>query len=84
MKEVLDTGFKSLATAFDVTQYIRGRLYVFVDFLMANEYKNPDNEIPEVIAFLKLVVKLIATWLKIFPNYLQSVLQFIYYNYLVC
>ena len=64
-----------MPTAFDVTQYIRGRLYTYVDFLMAGEYiANPEVEVPLVVAFLKLVAKLIALWLGNFPKYLKSVI----------
>jgi hypothetical protein len=72
-----------LTSAFEVTQYIRGHLFIYVDFLMANEYKDPPKEIPLVIEFLKLVIKMIALWLDVFPNYLQSVSFLLYYEFLV-
>lgn len=40
---------------------------------MANEYNDPVKEIPCVTEFLNLVAKMIACWLSLFPNYLQSV-----------
>ena len=69
----MDTKFGCLRTAFEVTQYLRGKLYILVDFLMANEYKNPDIEVPPVIEFLKLAIRMIALWLSMFPTYLKSV-----------
>ncbi len=71
---MIATEFKCLETAFEVTQYLRGRLYTYVDFLMAGEYlKSPETELPPIVSFLKLVAKLIALWLALFPSYLKSV-----------
>ena len=70
---MLATNFRSLTTAHDVTQYLRGRLFIYVDFLMAHEYKKPEEAIPRVISFLHLVVKLIVKWLELFPSLLSSV-----------
>ncbi len=74
LEEVLGSKFVCLKTAFEVTQYLRGRLYIYVDFLMANEYKDPDKEIPHVLEFLRGVLKLIVMWLDLFPQYLRSVI----------
>lgn len=74
LQQILATKFGCLTTAPEVTQYLRGRLFVYVDFLMANEYKDPQKEIPLVVNFFYLVIKVIACWLDLLPNYLQSVL----------
>lgn len=70
---MLASDFKSLTTPFEVTQYLRGTLYIYVDFLMTLEYPDEDVAIPEVVGFFKLVVKLIARWLTLWPNYMQAV-----------
>ncbi len=70
---MLASDFKCLSSAFEITQYLRGKLYIYVDFLMANEYKDPEKEIPPVVEFLKLTVRTIAAWLRLFPTHLVSV-----------
>jgi len=73
LTEVIESKFGSLTSAFEVTQYLRGKLFCYVDFLMANEYKDPEHEIPEVIEFLKDVLKLIVLWVDVFPRFAQNV-----------
>ncbi len=71
---MIETNFRCLTTAAAVTQYLRGHLYVFTDMLMASEYKNED--LPSVYDFLKLVAKLIAAWLELFPSLLKSFIEY--------
>ena len=55
--EIINTNFGWFRTAHQVTQFLRAKLYIYVDFLMTNTYIDPDNEIPKVVDFLTLVVK---------------------------
>ena len=75
IKEVIESDFKVLKTAFEITQYLRGKVFIYVDFLMANEYKNPQEECKKAIEFLKLVIKLFVRWMELFPKYKQSFLE---------
>lgn len=56
------TDFGCLANAFEVTQYLRGHLFVFLDLLMTSEHK--EENLPDVYSFLHLVVEAIVQWLK--------------------
>ena len=66
------SNFQCWSEPFELTQYLRGRLYVYVDFLMANLYDDP-QVLPAVVDFLKRVLKLIAAWLRRFPGLMRSV-----------
>ena len=49
--------------AWEATQYFRGKLFVYVDFLFgSNEYSA--EQIPEVIDFLKCVLRCIVAYLR--------------------
>ncbi len=70
---MLASDFGALTTPHEVTQYLRGRLYLYVDFLLANEYKEPEKEIGPVTDFFRLATKLVAKWLGHFPDLLRPV-----------
>jgi hypothetical protein len=49
--------------AFETTQYFRGQLYIYVDFLLgSNNYDN--DQLDAVNDFLYAILRLIVTWLK--------------------
>ena len=49
-------------SAHDTTQYFRGHLYTYSDFLLGVTHE--DNVLPEVIEFQKAVLRLTVTYLK--------------------
>ncbi len=49
-------------SAHDTTQYLRGHLYVYSDFLLGHTFN--DNEPPEVIQYQKAVLRLVVTYLR--------------------
>jgi hypothetical protein len=49
--------------AFETTQYLRGRLYVFVDFVLQNG-KFSEEEADAVNDFITQVLRLITAWFK--------------------
>ena len=72
MQAIIDTDFQEV-TAKDVTQYLRGGLFVMVDFLLgANTYT--EEELVEVNDFYKTVLRLIVAWLKKVPTLLEKCL----------
>ena len=73
MEEIIKTNFKCLTSAFEITQYLRGRLFILVDCLLAREPLDPETEIPIIIGFFKIVIKVIVEWLKLFPSLIDSV-----------
>ena len=68
----MKTEFHVLNDPINLTQYIRGKLFIYVDFLMSHEFESLVKDIPEVISFLKTVIQLIAQWIVLFPQYIQS------------
>ncbi len=77
---MIASNFASLSTPHEVTQYLRGKFYIYIDFLLSNEYKDPEKEIVPVAEYLVLVVRLVAIWLGRFPDLLKSVSYKRYYN----
>ncbi len=73
MEEVIASDFQCLTTPFEITQYLRGRLHIYVDFVMTIPDAEEKVAVPRIIGFLKLVVKLIARWLALLPNHMQAV-----------
>ena len=49
--------------AFETTQYLRGRLYIFVDFLLQNG-KFSSEEADAANDFIVQVLRLITAWFK--------------------
>lgn len=79
MEELLKTNFHAINDPINLTQYIRGKLFIYVDFLMSHEFTSFDKEIPQVITFLRSVIQLIAKWVKLFSKYIQSAIYYFYY-----
>jgi len=50
-------------TAHDTTQYLRGHLYVYSDFLLGLTFDDP-KILAEVIDFQKAVLRLVVTYLR--------------------
>jgi hypothetical protein len=72
VQAIIDTDFQEM-TAKDVTQYLRGGLFVMVDFLLgANTYT--EEELVEVTDFFKTVLRLIVAWLNKVPTLLEKCL----------
>lgn len=56
---------------FELTQFIRGRLFVLVDFLMTNYVPKKDSakaDIDLILELCKASIKLICKWLIMFPT----------------
>jgi hypothetical protein len=48
-----------------ITQYLRGKLFVFVDFLLSNNtITYSETDIDEINELIKAVLRLIVAWLK--------------------
>lgn len=84
MEEIIKTNFKCLTTALDVTQYLRGRLFILVDCLLAREPPDAQAELPIIIDFFKTVIRVIVEWLKLFPSHIESVSIQEEYHFVVC
>ena len=62
--------------AFETTQYFRGSLFIYVDFLMGSNFYT-DEQIDAANDFLYTVMRLIVTWLKKLPKLMPLVIFFI-------
>lgn len=67
----METDFEGLS-AFETTQYFRGKLFIYVDFLLgSNNYT--EEQIDAVNDFLYTVIRLIVHWLKKVPKLIPLV-----------
>ena len=48
--------------AFETTQYLRGELFVYVDFLLGHQFTDIEV-LTDVDSFIKVVMRLIVVWL---------------------
>lgn len=61
-------------TAHELTQYLRGELFITVDFVLSANSPYAEEEVDEVCTFLKAVIGLIVEWLKLAPGLLERCL----------
>ena len=73
LRNIIDKDFECFENAFEITQILRGRLYVWVDFLMSHDYKANSNEVQLAHDFFKLFLEIIVAWLKKIPTLLKAV-----------
>lgn len=71
MQKLIDSELNGLG-AFETTQYLRGHLYIYVDFLMQNgQYLNERAD--AVNDYIYHVLRLIVIWLKKIPKLIPLV-----------
>ena len=74
VRKVIETEFQCFKTAFEVTQFLRGNLYIFLDLVLAADHKEEDLE--KIYEFLHEVIKLIVLWLKLLSDkFLKSFIE---------
>ena len=61
------SNFRAIPQAYDLTQYLRGKLFVYVDFLMGAPNTYTEEDIDLVIEFLKSAIRCVVAWLKAAP-----------------
>ena len=61
-------------TAHELTQYLRGKLFVYIDFIMG-QATYTEAEADEIYELLRAAVRLIVAWLKKMPSIMQKSLQ---------
>ena len=73
MQRVIDTDFQELSAKY-VTQYLRGTMFVNVDFVLsANTI--PVENVAEVVELLRSAIRLVVAWLNKVPPLLQKSLR---------
>ena len=73
MKGILETDFGCLESAESVTQYLRGRLFTYLDQLFSYEFALPETEIAPVLQFFTSSLRLIILWLKWLSKHFSAV-----------
>lgn len=73
VQDLVDRSFRGLS-AHELTQYLRGELFVTVDFLLSANSLYSEEDVGEVCTFLKAVISLIVHWLKLAPGLLETCL----------
>ena len=70
LQNLIDNDFGGVE-AYQITQYLRGILFIQVDFLLgSNVYTEEEKD--EVMKFFKTVIRCCIAWLKKAPSLLQS------------
>jgi hypothetical protein len=62
LQSLIDNNLDGM-NAFEVTQYFRGSLFIFTDFLLGNNSYTPAEQ-EDINKFFKLVMKMIVTYLN--------------------
>jgi hypothetical protein len=70
VEQAIKDEFEGFKTPHETTQFLRGRLYVFVDSLLSNcdEDMITKEDSRDIIEFMEAVFKLIIKWLELFPS----------------
>lgn len=73
VQEIIKKDFKCYELPRDLTQFVRGELYFYVDSLMSIFQSSSVEEVPAIFEFItKDIFSLIFKWLEIMPDYLPS------------
>ena len=70
IKKTIDKEFDNFKSAQEVTQFLRGRLFIYVDFLLTNciDTRSSSDDYRDIIEFMEKVFLLIIKWLELFPS----------------
>lgn len=72
IQEIVKSRFKNFKTAHEVTQFIRGELFFYVDSIITIPTETTSADLPARVEFITQVFELIITWLDIFPSYVEA------------
>ena len=70
VEKTIKSEFDNFKSAQEVTQFLRGKLFTFVDSLLANcdDDTNSPDDFRDMIEFMEKVFLLIIKWLELFPS----------------
>lgn len=70
VEDTIEEEFKNLETAFDVTQFLRGEMFIYVDCLLANCDTSDvsKDDFRDIVDLMYQVFKIIIKWLDVFPD----------------
>lgn len=64
--------------AYKFTQFIRGKLFFYIDSLLTLQKGADKKAFPNIVKFMRKVFELILKWMKLFPKY-ASYVSVLYY-----
>ena len=70
VEKTIKSEFDNFKSAQEVTQFLRGKLFIFVDSLLAicDDDTNSPDDFRDMIQFMEKVFLLIIKWLELFPS----------------
>lgn len=70
VEDIVKEEFDNFKTAFEATQFLRGEIYYYVDWILANwdEQNLSKSDFRKAIDFLEQVFLMIIKWLDLFPT----------------
>jgi len=63
MEEFMENKFSSWS-AHEITQYLRGELFVFADFLLGGSHTITEDQVVEIEEFFKTFIRFTVVWLQ--------------------
>lgn len=57
---------------YELTNFLRGDLYVLIDCLLCNTYSNVAKDVNDVVEFFKNVISLIIKWMTLVPSEIKN------------
>lgn len=69
IKRLIKSDFKSIADPKELTQYLSGKLYFFIDQMLSEDLdKRGDLTIEKTHSFMRLVFEMIFKWMSLIPH----------------
>jgi hypothetical protein len=72
VKEIIASDFKYFDTPFNLSQYIRGELYFYVDSIISISTLANSDDLPTTFEFMQETFELIFKWMDLFPAMLKT------------
>ena len=67
IRDLYDTDLFGFTSAYECTQFIRGNLFYYVDSLVTMPALVTQEDLPAILNFIELVIKLMLKWYEILP-----------------
>lgn len=71
VKQIMESDFKCFNSPNELTQFIRGELYFYIDSLISLYTSTTSDDLVAILEFMQEVFRLILKWMEIFPQYLK-------------
>jgi hypothetical protein len=84
LKEVLETDFKCFQRPYEVTQFIRGEFFYYLDALLTMSVGIEKTHLGDVVDFCELSFKVILKWFELLPQWFPAYDEAAQSTYLFC